>query len=330
MTRKVPLYYLFIGISLCSIITLLSSYTYFKHEELSLVDNMTPSQQSCTYKIKRLHGYKFIRPLVYVQSECESPNLSNVRQELQTAIDNYKQIGTISSASIYLRVFGHGEWTCINDTETFRPGSLMKVPELITFLRENELHPGTLDKVVKFERAFPQIKNPVYTSNSIEVGKSYTIRELLRYMITYSDNNATMLLNRIMNSDMFIHTFTDLGLKAPIITASDYPITTKEFSLFFEELYNAGYLTIEDSEFAVELLTTCNFSNGLVAGLPPGTTIAHKFGEAGNGEVHELHESGIIISGNKRYQITIMTKGAELSKQAEIIKNLSKLVYDRV
>ena len=329
MKRKVPLYYLLIGFILCAAITLFSSYTYFKHEEL-VDDGMNQSQQNCPYKIERLKGYKYIRPLIYVQSECESPSLSNIHQELQTAIDNYKQIGILTSASVYLRVFGHGDWTCINDTETFRPGSLMKVPELITFLRENELHPGSLDRIVKFEHPFPLLKNPVYTSKSIEVGKSYSIRELLHYMISYSDNNATMLLNSIINSDMFRHTFTDLGLKEPVITATDYPVTSKDYSLFFEELYNAGYLTIEDSESAFELLSTCNFTQGLVAGLPPGTTIAHKFGEAGNGNIHELHESGIIISGNKRYQITIMTKGSDLSQQADIIKNLSKLVYDRV
>ena len=112
--------------------------------------------------------------------------------------------------------------------------------------------------------------------------------------------------------------------------ASDYPISSKNYSLFFEELYNAGYLTIEDSEYAVELLTKCNFKDGLTGGIPNDAMIAHKFGEAGDNNIHELHEAGIIISGNKRYQVTVMTKGKDLKQLSDVIKNISKVVYQKV
>ena len=330
MKQKIPRYYLIFSIPLVSLITILVCYFIFNNKIQAAVENTPPTEQNCSYVIKRLKGYTYIRPLVYIQSRCQSESLFPVRDAVQQLIDGYKQAGVLTSASVYLRVFGHGDWVCINDTETYRPGSLLKVPELITFLRENELHPGLLDKMIKYDHIYQSNKSVVFTSKSIELGKSYSIRELLRFMIEYSDNNATILLNNCMDANQFKKTFTDLGLKEPSMQASDYPVTSKDYSLFFEELYNAGYLTIEDSENAVELLTKCNFKDGLMCGIPQDALIAHKFGEAGDNNIHELHEAAIIISGNKRYQITVMTKGKDLKQLSDVIKNISKIVYQKV
>jgi beta-lactamase class A len=331
LTKKVPVYYLLILILVASLATFYSCYAYYSHQEKLITEAAQANNvQSCLLNVQRLNGYKFIQPLVSTKQGCESENLRPVRQEIAQTLDNYKASGTITTASVYLRVFGQGEWVCINEGESYRPGSLLKVPELITFLREEELHPGTLNKRLSYNAPFTTVKNPLFTSKSIEVGNSYTIKELLRYMIEYSDNNATMLLNNNMDSKLFKQTFSDFGLKEPDMKASDYPIAVKDYGIFFEALYNAGYLNIDNSEFAVELLSKCNFKDGFVAGLPEGGSIAHKFGEAGDDNLHELHECGLIYSGNKRYELVVMTKGKVLSKLPEVLKNISKIVYQRL
>jgi len=331
LTKKVPVYYLLIFILIASLATFYSCYAYYSHQEKLITEAAQANNvQSCLLNVQRLNGYKFIQPLVSTKQGCESENLRPVRQEIAQTLDNYKASGTITTASVYLRVFGQGEWVCINEGESYRPGSLLKVPELITFLREEELHPGTLNKRLSYNAPFTTVKNPLFTSKSIEVGNSYTIRELLRYMIEYSDNNATMLLNNNMDSKQFKQTFSDFGLKEPDMKATDYPIAVKDYGIFFEALYNAGYLNMDNSEFAVELLSRCNFKDGFVAGLPEGGTIAHKFGEAGDDNLHELHECGLIYSGNKRYELVVMTKGKVLSKLPEVLKNISRIAYQRL
>ncbi len=329
-STKVPFYVVIITLVLSGLGTFFVSAAYYKKEEKEMVENATANVQSCLLNVKRLEGYKFVQPLVSTRQGCESQNLSPIRQEIAQTLDNYKTDGTITTASVYLRVFGQGEWICINDAESYRPGSLLKVPELITFLKEEELRPGTLDKKLLYDRPFTTVKNPIYTSKSIEVGHSYTIRELLRYMIEFSDNNATMLLNNHMDAKLFKQTFTDFGLKEPDMKASDYPITVKDYGVFFEALFNAGYLNIDHSEYAVELLSKCNFKQGIVAGLPEGSSIAHKFGEAGDDNLHELHECGIVYTGNKRYEIAVMTKGKDLSKLSDVLKNISKIAYQKL
>ena len=330
LKRKLPLLYFLVFIP----VTFLATYfgcSYFNSQKINeLSAEYKSTAPNCGINVKRLMAYKYIQPLVNYKQGCESENLQPLRDEINTTIENFKQSGVLTTASVYMRVFGQGEWICINEAETYRPGSLLKVPELITFLRENEKHPGFLDKKLTFSQHFVSNKTVHFTTKSIEVGKSYTIRELLKYMIEYSDNNATILLNNNMDGTEFKNTFTELGFKEPDMKAMDYPINIKDYSLFFESLYNAGLLTIDDSEFAMELLSHSDFNGGLMGGLPDSVKIAHKFGEAGDDNIHELHECGIVYSGNKRYEITVMTKGKDYNKLADFIKNISKIAYQRL
>jgi beta-lactamase class A len=127
--------------------------------------------------------------------------------------------------------------------------------------------------------------------------------------------------------NIFKKVFTDLGLESPNMSASDYPITTKEYSCFMRALFSATYLTIEDSEYATALLSKCNFKDGIVSSIPKTVKIAHKFGEAGDPSEKQLHESAIIYLKDMPYLITIMTKGKDLNKLAPVIRQISSVVY---
>lgn len=300
------------------------SSTESSQENASLYSN---TSSNCSYKIKRLNGFNYVSPLLFVDNQCESDDLNPLKQNIISLIENYKKQGIINSASIYLKTYTKNDWIEINNEEKFLPGSLMKVPELITFLKMNEENPGVLNKIITFDHPFNFDVHPNILSKSIQLGHSYTIRELLNYMIQYSDNNATALLNSNMDLKVFNAIFTDLGLATPDWKKPNYPITAKEFSLFMRTLYNASYLNVKDSEFATELLSKCNYKAGIVNSLPPGTKTAHKFGEDGNEVEQQLSESAIVYLDNNPYLITIMTKGNDYKKLPEVIQQISSIVY---
>ena len=87
---------------------------------------------------------------------------------------------------------------------------------------------------------------------------------------------------------------------------------------------------MKDSEFALRLLTKSDFKNGIVNGLPSNVQLAHKFGESGDANEKQLHESAIIYLNNNPILITIMTKGNDLKKLPEVIKEASNLVYNQI
>jgi hypothetical protein len=79
-----------------------------------------------------------------------------------------------------------------------------------------------------------------------------------------------------------------------------------------------------------ELIT--EFDQGIVAGVPKGVTIAHKFGErevVGEPE-KQLHDCGIVYYPKHPYLICIMTRGSDFEKLAQGIRELSELVYKEI
>jgi beta-lactamase class A len=148
-------------------------------------------------------------------------------------------------------------------------------------------------------------------------------------MISYSDNYATEILSMQVSQVVLKQVFTDIGLQAPQLDANyvNYTISAANFSKFISVIYNAGYLSSAQSSFAAELLATSDFKSGLIQGLPEGTRIIHKFGEAGQEGAHELHESGIIYLNSRAYLLTVMTRGKDIKQLPATLSAISGIAY---
>lgn len=279
-------------------------------------------------KMARLNGYRLIKPLIYSEEETESSSFSNIKSQLITYIKQLKNSQKLISASVYIIEFDHGEWMCINDTENYYPGSLIKVPGMITYLKMAEKNPSLLNKKIAFNTPNSEIPNQTFGSKQIVAGKEYTIRELLKYMVSYSDNNATYLLNSQVDLSVFRQVFSDLNI--PSFTKNNSTITAKNLSTFLKVLYNGSYLSRDNSEFALELLQGCNFKLGMIKGVPVNIIVAHKFGEMGDSTSRQLHESGLVYIDGNPYLLTIMTKGYSTKDLPEILGTISKMVYQDI
>jgi beta-lactamase class A len=284
----------------------------------------------CSYNIKRLSGYEYIKPLEYAEPSSESALYGSLKTKIETLVADKKKNGTLTNASVYLRDFKKGNWMSIQGKVPFHPGSLIKVPILISYLKFEEHQPGILNAPVKFTGA-EYIPSQSYNSKQIEVGKTYAIRDLLEYMIKYSDNNATYLLKKNLDVAQFKKTYDNVGLPVPNIMDVNYSLSAEDFSVFLKVLFNAGYLSIENSEFAIKLLTQCDFKEGFLKGLPAGTPVAHKFGEWGDGGMqHELHESGIIYLDGEAYILTVMTSGKNIQDLTKTIQEITQVFYQEI
>lgn len=286
----------------------------------------------CAYKIGRLKGFEFIKPLEFAEPECEGNKYSTLKTKILNIIDQNKNSGSIVSASIYLRDFDKGDWMETNAKESFHPGSLMKIAGLMSYLKMEENNPGFLNKKLTLSEKPINLPNQTFNSKQIEFGKTYTVKQLLEYMISYSDNNATALLHQVLNIQVYNKTYEYIGLPYPNVSDSKYyTITPKDYSTFFKVLYNAGYIDFKHSDYALKLLSKCDFKNGFVSGLPLGTPLVHKFGEWSDGKSnHELHESGIIYLNGTAYLLTVMTSGKDVQKLSAFIANVSKKIYDEL
>ncbi len=154
-------------------------------------------------------------------------------------------------------------------------------------------------------------------------------------MIVNSDNNALALLSNIIKPSVLKSLYND------VVAMSIYDlqhsvtfsfINTKQVSYFFRVLYNATYLTNDLSEQALTLLSETDYKNGLVAGVPDGMIVAHKFGQVSlRRDViieEELHDCGIIYHPRNPYFLCVMTKSFSTIPNIEnVIKRISTATY---
>jgi beta-lactamase class A len=175
---------------------------------------------------------------------------------------------------------------------------------------------------------------PFEDPTKLTVGQTYVVNDLINKMIIESDNGAMNLLLSHIDNSYLSEIYTEIGLKAPA-PGAPYTISPADFSLFFRILYNGTYLSDASSEKALSILSQATFENGLLAGLPAGTTVAHKFGERiiGSGDQItsvELHDCGIIYANQGPYLLCVMTRGKSLNSLANTISNISKMVYQNL
>jgi beta-lactamase class A len=317
----------------------LLSFVFTKQQFRNLIAEK-PIHQSvsrsitCDVTSTRLGGFEYIRPLLYVDKSCESPDLISIKQEIEKTIALYDKNGLITNASVFLRDFDHSNWISIQDDVEYHPGSLFKIPMLFAWLHLVDKDPGLLNKSFLFEGvkdADLPVQNYV-PGKSLEKGTRYTVKQLLALLIIHSDNQAQWLLTQNLPQGAKEQVFIDLGIGVPIASEEDnrIRITARQFSTFMKALVNSSYLSQENSEFALSLLAQTEFKAGFVKGLPEGTKVAHKFGEWDDQKQFELHESGIIYVKNRPFLLTIMSKGTERKALPGLLSAITRTVYEQI
>ena len=292
----------------------------------------TAASRAKAYSSLRLSGYKNISPLVNEEPEYESDKYTSLKKDIAGLIKNETQSGEVTSASVYLNDFSENAWMTINQDEKYNVGSLIKSCVLITYLRMEETNPNLLEKEMVFQisKGYMIPKAHYVKDTTLVPGKKYKLRDMLQFMMAYSDSRTTFYLQKNMNAEIFKKIFPDLEMSAINKEDQQYYATAKEYSTIMKALYNASYLNITSSEYATSLMAKSTFRDGIVKLLPEPLKVAHNFGEFANGKTNELHESSIIYLNNQPYQLIIMTRGTDWSKQAGIMSRISKLVYDKM
>lgn len=299
-----------------------------------LAPNMPPATPTNpTYKNC---PYPFINPLRCEPDKTVSTKeYASLRNDLLTYIDQQKQNGSLTVASVYFRDLHNGPIMTINGEEDFAPASLLKVPLMITYLRKAQDDPNLLQRQITVAGDFSGLpQQNIKPQQSAVIGKKYSIDQLLTLVITQSDNNSWVALVTYLDKNNsendFIGTLSDLGIIDPRINTNDQIITVEAYASIFRTLYNSSYLNAQMSDKALSLLTHSDFTNGIVAGVPSEIKVAHKFGERVVGDDQQLHDCGIVYYSPNPYIICVMTRGHDLGVLASIIQQISQDVYKEV
>ena len=203
-----------------------------------------------------------------------------------------------------------------------------KVTLLLTYLSMAEEIPGFLERTWTCDPMVLQAPTQhIPPQRQAQPNLSYSLAQLLKLMIVYSDNRATAVLLQHVPAGRYVRTFTDLGLPAPVQYGGSYLMNARDYSVLMKALYHSSSLSPISSEYALALMLRTTWEHGLLAGVPAGVEVAHKFGESGDAQGHQLHETGLVYAEDGPYLITVMTRGPNEGALPGVVSGISELVY---
>jgi beta-lactamase class A len=217
----------------------------------------------------------------------------------------------------------------------------MKVPVMIELFRQVEAGQRKLDDTVLVTNQFTSIHDGTpYTLSATEdsdgeiykaMGSRLSYRALVEAAITVSSNLATNILIEHLGA-------TNVQATVDKMQASGMQVLRgvedqKAFDAGKNNTTNArGLLTLFEaigkgqavnpaaSAMMVDILKRQKFVDGIPAGLPPGTPVAHKTGSI----TRIRHDAGIVY-GNRPYVLVVLTRGIQDSKVADaLIASISR------
>lgn len=284
--------------------------------------------------------YSFLHPLLGISLPGDQFNTSfpDVRSGIQSIVAAQPK-GELSRYAVYVRDLDSGNWTGINENDSFDPASLLKVVVAIAAYKQSEVRPGYLSTPLVYTPALAQVNAqlPFAQPAELSIGQSYTVPYLIKKELVDSDNSAVYTLLDSLDPEVLDNVYNDLSIPQPNDASSEgYKLTALEYSRFFRILYFGTLdLSWANSEQILKNLSQSTFTSGLVAGVPSSVPVAHKFGEHVNGmpgapSSIELSDCGIIYLPNKPYFLCVMTEGKDQTSLTNVIAQISRFVYQKL
>lgn len=278
-------------------------------------------------------AYRFLNP-----HRCEerlrfsNPDFKPTEQAVLKEIDRWKAQG-VTAVSVSFRDLRNGPGITVDAGDAYLAMSLYKLPILIRYLKDAEGDPSILDERLPGKPIAGYRNQDEPADRMVVDTQSYAVRYLIENLIWYSDNTAWVMLTEAYRAkhpdyDIVVDTLAELGIVDPRTQPDPRLVSLKSVSSIFRILYNASYLNLEESEYAIELLSRSVYDKGLAAGIPGSVTLANKYGISTDKDESQLHDCGIIYYPDHPYVLCVMTKGGTIGTLEQVIASISKLFYD--
>ncbi len=231
--------------------------------------------------------------------------------------------------------------------EVFHAASTMKVPVMMALFRAIEEGKLSLDQPVAVTNEFVSIYDGSTFSIAADqdsdpglydhIGEQLPLEELIRRMIVRSSNLATNIVIQLVGADSVMAVMQDIG-------ASDMKVLrgVEDIKAYRHDMNNtatAHDLMVVLREIAeraagpewtpadgmIEILAHQEFNEGIPAGVPAGTKIAHK-----TGSITDIYHDAAIIypPDGSPYVLVVLTEGANDDEAAATVAEISRLFWE--
>jgi beta-lactamase class A len=228
--------------------------------------------------------------------------------------------------------------------DSFHAASTMKIPVMLELYRQagaGKLHlTDTLLIHLEFNSIVDGSPYKLDPADDSEldlynaVGQTRTLSQLCELMITMSSNLATNLLIEklgVGNIRSTVHSLNADGMNVlrgvqdqkAFDKGLNNTTTARALQILLTSIANDKAVDASPSHQMLEILERQHFNEGIPAGLPPGTRVAHK-----TGEITKIHHDAAIVFTPRPFVLVILTRGLAGQKDSSaLIADLTRLLY---
>jgi beta-lactamase class A len=277
------------------------------------------------------------------------PTPALVREDIELKIEQLINGAGGATVAVALHDMASGKELLINSEISFHPASTMKVPVMMEVYRQAAEGRFSLDDKSPIKNDFISIADGSHYSLSSKddsehglykrVGKTVSIRTLVKLMITVSSNLATNILVEKVSADRINDLMRVLDTEEVKVLrgVEDGPAfargmnnaaTARGLMKLLIALEEKRVVSPQASEEMIQTLLGQKHNKAIPAGLPHGTPVAHKTGWNQGMD----HDAGIIYPpGRKPYVLVVLTRGIEEEKRSKkLIATISKTIFSSI
>jgi beta-lactamase class A len=238
---------------------------------------------------------------------------------------------------------GRSSWFVRAD-EPFHAASTMKVPVLIELYHQARQGKLRLEDTLVIRNQFSSlVDGSAYSLDASDdseadlyraVGSTRTLGQLSELMITVSSNLATNLLIERLGVDNIqrgVHALGADGMKVlrgvedtkAFEAGVNNTTTARALARLLQAIADGEAVDPASSRAMSAILERQTFNDGIPAGLPPGTRVAHK-----TGDITRIQHDAAIVYAPRPFVLVVLTRGLEEQKESyALIADITRQIY---
>ena len=249
-----------------------------------------------------------------------------------------------ADVAVALRMLDGSSAYSFHEGDSFHAASTMKIPVMIELFHQAREGKLKLDDPQLVKNEFHSlVDGSVYTLDPAAdseadlykvAGQTRTLRQLCELMITASSNLATNLLIEklgVQNIRATVHSVHADGMNVlrgvedskAFAAGLNNTTTARGLLDLLTAIARGEAVDKESSGQMIEILERQKFNEGIPAGLPQGTRVAHK-----TGEITKIHHDAAIVYAPKPFVLVILVRGmAEIKESSALMADITRQVY---
>ena len=279
--------------------------------------------------------------LLFLTCQTDSSLRSQVEARIAQAPVVARAVG------VYYRDLARGDSLTVGSAVRFHAASTMKIPVMIQLFRDRDARLLSLDDSITITNTFrsivdssPYLLDVTDDSDSSlykRLGQRASIRELIELMETVSSNLATNLLIAKVDAKRANATAHALGADSILVLRGvedgkayraglNNTTTARDLGMLLAAIANGKAASAGSCREMLAILGRQHFTEGIPAGLPPGTRVYHKTGWIGQ---VVYHDAAIVEPrGGRRYVLVVLTGGIQKDEDSyALVRDVSRLVF---